>query len=70
MKLYECKGCRKRKELVAHVRGLGYCEDCKEKVPSKRDLDEYLYEREKMLFNELAHKSQRGLGSGKSYDKE
>jgi hypothetical protein len=38
----ECKGCRQRKDIVYHIRGMGYCKDCEHKAPTQKQFHEYL----------------------------
>lgn len=38
---FECKGCRKKVELVYFTKGMGFCEDCKDKVPTNQQFKEY-----------------------------
>ena len=68
MKEHECKGCRRRRILVIHLRGLGYCEDCRHRVPKKQDVDAYFKMRDREVWED--HRPRQRFGNGTSIDKE
>lgn len=40
--IHSCNGCRQRKEIVLFVRGMRYCEQCRDSAPTKQALKDYM----------------------------
>lgn len=40
---WECKGCRQKRTLVAHIKGMGFCEDCKDKMPTQKSFHDFIH---------------------------
>lgn len=66
VKLFECKGCRKRKQIVKCIRGLQYCEECKDKAPSYKEFQEWKLEKSRAnpLFDANVKKRKSGAYEG------
>lgn len=42
--LFQCAGCRQRKEIVKRTCGMSYCQGCANKAPSGRQYQGYLHQ--------------------------
>lgn len=43
-RLFQCSGCRQRKEIVKHSKGMSFCESCAAKAPSAKEFFNYVNE--------------------------
>lgn len=40
-RVFQCNGCRQRKEIVLCLKGMSYCEQCKHKAPKKGEYEAF-----------------------------